>query len=293
MPPETLKPIIEAALLAAGRPLELDQLCELFITPGADEEIQDSERQAMRKPIRQVLKQLVADCENSERGIELVEIASGYRLQVKPVHALYVRNLWASRPSRYSRALLETLALIAYRQPITRSDIEKVRGVTVSTQIIKNLLEYGWIRIVGHRNTPGRPMLYGTTKTFLDHFGLKSLEELPSLIELQDLAKNDAGLLKESNEVELLSELFVGPHTADAAHEIAGEEAALTGIEEELVAAEQQAQHTPLPADIRMEEEDEAEDDEVSEEDIAETMKKLQEAERRLLESEDPENPHV
>jgi segregation and condensation protein B len=293
MPPETLKPIIEAALLAAGRPLELDQLCELFITPGADEEIQDSERQAMRKPIRQVLKQLVADCENSERGIELVEIASGYRLQVKPVHALYVRNLWASRPSRYSRALLETLALIAYRQPITRSDIEKVRGVTVSTQIIKNLLEYGWIRIVGHRNTPGRPMLYGTTKTFLDHFGLKSLEELPSLIELQDLAKNDAGLLKESNEVELLSELFVGPHAADAAHEIAGEEAALTDIEEELAAAEQQAQHTPLPADIRMEEEDEAEDDEVSEEDIAETMKKLQEAERRLLESEDPENPHV
>jgi segregation and condensation protein B len=281
MPPETLKPIIEAALLAAGRPLDLEQLCELFVTPGTTEDINADERQAMRKPIRQVLKQIASDCTADARGIELIEVASGYRLQVKPIHAPYVRHLWASRPSRYSRALLETLALIAYRQPITRSDIEKVRGVTVSTQIIKNLLEYGWVRIVGHRNSPGRPMLYGTTKAFLDHFGLHHLEQLPPLAELQDLAKTDAALLKESNEIDLLGELLEGTHAAQAAHEMAGDEATLNDIPAELEEAERQSHAI-------QEEDDDTEDDDISEEDIAATIQKLHEAERRLLEEAAP-----
>ncbi len=183
---QSVKMVVEAALLAAGRPLTFDQLCDLYVTSPPESEEAKIEREAMRPLIKAALKTLSADC--AERGIELVEVASGHRFQVKPKIAERVSHLWATRPSRYSRALLETLALIAYRQPITRSEIESVRGVSVSTQIIASMMEYGWIRVVGHRNTPGRPKLYGTTRAFLDQFGLKNLKDLPELPEVRELA---------------------------------------------------------------------------------------------------------
>ena len=170
-----LKPIIEAALLAAGQPLTIAQLSELF-----DEGLRPSHTE-----LAQVLEALADDC--AGRGVELVEVASGFRYQVRnQVHA-WVARLWTERQSRYSRALLETLALIAYRQPITRGEIEAVRGVAVSTQIIKTLEEREWIRVIGHRDVPGRPALYGTTRSFLDYFNLKSLDQLPTLAEIRDL----------------------------------------------------------------------------------------------------------
>jgi segregation and condensation protein B len=172
---DQLKRVIEAILLAAGRPLSLDQLLALF----ADEE--RPERAEMRSALA-----ALAD-EYAGRGIELAEVGSGYRVQIRQEMQPWVARLWEEKPARYSRALLETLALIAYRQPITRGDIEEVRGVTVSTSIMKTLLEREWIRVVGHREVPGRPAMYGTTKQFLDYFNLKNLEELPTLAELRDL----------------------------------------------------------------------------------------------------------
>lgn len=170
-----LKAIVEAALLAAGQPLSLAQIAELF----------DEHERPTHTELAQVMQTLMADC--AERGVELVEVASGFRYQVKAsVHA-HVARLWTERQSKYSRALMETLALIAYRQPITRGEIEAVRGVAVSTQIIKTLEEREWIRVIGHRDVPGRPALYGTTRAFLDYFNLKSLDELPTLAEIRDL----------------------------------------------------------------------------------------------------------
>jgi segregation and condensation protein B len=183
--PQTLKPAIEGALLAAGRPLLLDELCDLFVPSDLPPEDQQAGRNAVRRLVRKALDLLKSDC--GERGIELVEVASGYRFQVKQEVARQVSHLWATRPTRYSRALLETLALIAYRQPITRSEIEDVRGVSVSPQIVASLLEYGWVRVIGHRNTPGRPKLFGTTKSFLDQFGLRGLQDLPPLSEIKEL----------------------------------------------------------------------------------------------------------
>jgi segregation and condensation protein B len=175
MSPEQLKRILEAVLLAAGRPLGLDQLSALF---------QDNVRPS-RQDIATALASLQADC--AGRGVELREVASGYRYQVPAELAPWVSQLWEERPARYTRALLETLALIAYRQPVTRGEIEDVRGVAVSSSIIKTLHEREWIRIVGYRDVPGRPALYATTREFLDYFNLKSLEELPSLAEIRDL----------------------------------------------------------------------------------------------------------
>ena len=172
---DQLKRVVEAILLAAGRPLGLDQLLALF----ADEERPD------RGDLRSALEAL-AD-EYAGRGIQLAEVGSGYRIQIRQEMQPWVSRLWEEKPARYSRALLETLALIAYRQPITRGDIEDVRGVTVSTSIMKTLLEREWIRVVGHREVPGRPAMYGTTKQFLDYFNLKNLDELPTLAELRDL----------------------------------------------------------------------------------------------------------
>ncbi len=169
------KQILEAALLAAGRPLLVDQLLELF----------SEDQRPERKALRELLAEIGRDYEG--RGIELVEVGSGFRIQVRAEYAPWVSRLWAERPSRYSRALMETLALIAYRQPITRGEIEEVRGVAVSTNIIKSLTEREWVRIVGHRDVPGRPALYGTTRIFLDYFSLKNLNELPTLSEIRDL----------------------------------------------------------------------------------------------------------
>ncbi len=169
-----LKQIIEAALFAAGRPLTLDEILKLFEEP---------ERPDPRR-LRATLEALQRDYE--ARGVELVEVASGWRFQSRQAFSTWVQRLWEEKPTRYSRATLETLALIAYRQPVTRGEIEEVRGVSVSSNIIKTLLEREWIRVVGHRDVPGRPALYATTKKFLDYFNLKSLDELPSLSELKD-----------------------------------------------------------------------------------------------------------
>jgi segregation and condensation protein B len=172
---DLLKRILEAALLAAPQPLSVAQLTDLFgegEAPPADE-------------IRRTLHALREDCEG--RGVELVEVASGFRYQVRTEIHPHIARLWAERPARYSRALLETLALIAYRQPITRGEIESIRGVAVNTQIIRTLEEREWIRVVGHRDVPGKPALFGTTRAFLDYFNLKSLEQLPPLSALQEL----------------------------------------------------------------------------------------------------------
>jgi len=172
-----IKNIVEAGLLAAGGPLSVDQLQSLFGT--------DPDSIPEKKDIRDVLVQLAGDYEN--RGIELLEVASGFRVQVRKNLSEWVSRLWQDRPPRYSRALLETLAIIAYRQPVTRGEIEEVRGVAVSSNIIRTLLERSWIRVVGHRDVPGKPAIFGTTKEFLDYFGLKSLAELPTLAEISDL----------------------------------------------------------------------------------------------------------
>lgn len=169
--------IVEAALLAANQPLPLAQLHGLF----------PEEEPAPPGSIERALELLREACEG--RGVELVEVASGFRYQVRSdVHA-WVARLWTERKTRYTRATLETLALIAYRQPITRGEIEQVRGVAVSSNIIQALEEREWIRVVGHRDVPGKPALFGTTKTFLDYFGLKRLDELPPLSELKDIGE--------------------------------------------------------------------------------------------------------
>jgi segregation and condensation protein B len=165
--------VIEAALLAAGTPLPVAELTRLF---------EDGARPSAQQ-VRAALAALAA--EYSGRGIELKETASGYRIQVRRELAAEISRLWPERAARYSRALLETLALIAYRQPITRAEIEAVRGVAVNPNIIRTVIERNWVRVVGHRNVPGHPELLGTTREFLDYFGLQSLDELPPLAEVQ------------------------------------------------------------------------------------------------------------
>lgn len=187
-----LKSIVEALLLAADRALSVDEIRSVFDEadrPGRDE-------------LKQALADIAADCEH--RGVELKEVASGYRLQIRQELADWVNRLWEEKPPRYTRALLETLALIAYRQPATRGDIEEVRGVSVSTGIIRTLLDREWIRISGHRETPGRPELFVTTRRFLDHFNLKSLSDLPPLDEIKDLRE----ALPDENLNETVQELF-------------------------------------------------------------------------------------
>lgn len=169
-----IKYFIEAALLAAGRPLNIDQLQGLF----------DGRTAPEKAEIRQAIATLNEEYE--ERGIIVSEVASGFRMQVKGTMADRLHKLWEDRPPRYSRALFETLALIAYRQPITRGDIEEIRGVTVSSNIVRQLLERDWVRVVGHRDVPGRPAMFGTTKAFLDYFSLKKLDDLPPLADLSD-----------------------------------------------------------------------------------------------------------
>jgi segregation and condensation protein B len=169
-----LKIVIEAALMAAGRPLSVDKLQALFSHKDAP----------TRQDIRAAIMDLQADF--AERGIELVEVASGFRIQIRSSMTHQLEKLWEERPPRYSRALLETLSIIVYRQPVTRGEIEDIRGVAVSTNITRTLLERNWIRVVGHRDVPGKPAMFGTTKEFLDYFGLKKLDDLPPLSELKD-----------------------------------------------------------------------------------------------------------
>lgn len=177
-----VKQVVEGALLAAGEPLSIDRIQALY---------DETERPA-REAIQTALDALCEDYR--DRAIELVEVASGWRVQVRASVAPWVGRLWQEKPGRYSRALLETLALIAYRQPITRGEIEQIRGVAVSTPIIKTLTEREWVRVVGHREVPGRPALYATTRRFLDYFGLRSLNELPPLTEIRDASFFDQAL---------------------------------------------------------------------------------------------------
>jgi segregation and condensation protein B len=202
---EQLKPIIEAALLAASQPLTVAQLGELFV----------EEEQVDREAIARALEALAGDC--AGRGIELKEVASGFRYQVRQDVHPWVSRMWTEKPSRYSRALLETLALIAYRQPITRPEIEQIRGVVVSSNIIKTLEEREWIRVVGHRDVPGRPALFGTTRAFLDYFNLKSLDELPPLSEIRDMEDPQLRLDQEPLPPPVIKNLPVDPDEEDAA----------------------------------------------------------------------------
>ncbi|MGW8310650.1 MAG: SMC-Scp complex subunit ScpB [Thiogranum sp.] len=172
---QRIKYIVESVLLAAGKPLGLDQLLAVF---------GDGEKPE-RDDIREAVTALQQDY--AERGIELVEVASGYRIQVSQSMETWVSRLTEEKPARYSRALLETLALVAYRQPITRGEIEDIRGVSVSSSIMKTLQEREWVRVVGHRDVPGRPAMYSTTRQFLDYFNLNGLDDLPTLMELRDI----------------------------------------------------------------------------------------------------------
>lgn len=184
-----LRQILEGLLLAAGKPLSLAAMAEVFLEeerPGDDE-------------LRAALALIAEDC--AGRGFELKEVASGFRFQVRQELSPWVSRLWEEKPQRYTRALLETLALVAYRQPITRGDIEEIRGVSVSSTIIRTLLDREWIRVVGHRDVPGRPAMFATTRQFLDYFNLKSLQELPPLSEIRDLDKLNPELALEDDDL--------------------------------------------------------------------------------------------
>lgn len=213
MNPEIVKKVIEAALLASGKPLNIDRLMHLFA---------EGDFQPEKKDIRKALTEISDDCAN--RGIELKEIASGFRMQVREDMAPWVSRLWEEKPQRYTRALLETLALIAYRQPATRGEIENVRGVAVSSNIIKTLTEREWIKVVGHRDVPGKPAMYGTTKEFLDYFNLKSLDELPSLAELRDFETINAELDLQLPGLEIAPEDAVDAAPTDLVDEEVAEE---------------------------------------------------------------------
>jgi condensin subunit ScpB len=201
---EQLQRILEGAILAAGEPLNLDRMISLF----------EEEEAPSKDELRAALEALRLSCEG--RGFQLVEVASGFRFQVIEDLAEWVNRLWEEKPQKYSRAMLETLALIAYRQPITRGDIEEVRGVAVSSHIIKTLVERDWVKVVGHRDVPGRPALYATTRQFLDYFSLKSLEELPLLGELKDIDSLDGALNFENLPEEIQASIAVASQAAAA-----------------------------------------------------------------------------
>ena len=179
---DLIKRIVEGALMAAGKSLDLNQLERLF---------EEGERPP-KDQIKAALEEIETDCRG--RGFELKQTASGFRFQVQQELATWVNRLWEEKPKRYSRAMLETLSLIAYRQPLTRGDIELVRGVAVSSEIIRTLQEREWVRVVGYRDVPGKPALFATTKQFLDYFNLKSLDDLPALGEIKDLTELDPAL---------------------------------------------------------------------------------------------------
>ena len=187
-----VKNVVEAALLAAGRPLTLDELMSVF----------DERDGSSADEVKAAIAALAQEYET--RGLELLEVASGFRIQIRAAVAQPVARLWQERPAKYSRALLETLALIAYRQPITRGEIEQIRGVAVNPNIIKTLHERNWIRVVGHRDVPGKPELLGTTREFLDYFSLKKLDDLPTLAQLKELEDLRVQLTLPGAEAEVL-----------------------------------------------------------------------------------------
>ena len=224
-----VKMIIEGLLLAASRPLNLSEIAQVF----------DEDERPDKKELKKIIEVIEADC--SDRGFELQEVASGYRFQVKQELSSWVGKLWDERPPRYTRALLEILALIVYKQPITRGDIEEIRGVSVSPNIIRTLIDREWVRVVGHRDVPGRPAMFATTKTFLDYFNLKSLQNLPPLSEIQELDNSDSEL--NLNEELSQSRILDMPDVDDSEGDF------LTLSEDELLAEEEAINLSKKPLD--------------------------------------------
>ncbi|GMG87487.1 SMC-Scp complex subunit ScpB [Biformimicrobium ophioploci] len=247
---ELLRRIVEGALLASSGPLSEDRLLDL---------IEEGER-----PEKSVLREVLAEIEQScgDRGFELKQVASGWRFQVPADLAPWVNRLWEEKPQKYSRAVLETLAIIAYRQPITRGDIEEIRGVAVSSHIVKTLSERDWIKVVGHRDVPGKPALFATTRAFLDYFNLKSLDDLPTLSEIRDI--------DSLNQALDLGEGMAGVAAQETAEEVAEER------------AEETAEETAEEAQIATE--GEAAADEVSEDAALHDEAAAEETERMLAE---------
>ena len=245
-----VKMIIEGLLLAAGRPLPLESIAAVF----------NEEERPENEELLGVLARIDEEC--GDRGFELTKVASGYRFQVKQELAEWVGKLWEERPPRYTRALLETLALVAYRQPITRGDIEEIRGVAVSSNIIRTLLDREWIRVVGQRDVPGRPSMFATTKQFLDYFNLESLQQLPALSEIRDI---DGGAKDLGFEAELAAaRVLEMPENAedDASIELSDDEKAELLAEEEAIALSQKPLDEILHPNGRPELQDEENDEE-------------------------------
>ena len=217
-----VKMIVEGLLLTAGKPLTLDNIAQVF----SEEERPD------KNELKSVMQAIHSDC--NDRGFELKQVASGYRFQVKQELSEWVAKLWEEKPPRYTRALLETLALIAYRQPITRGDIEEIRGVGVSPNIIRTLLDREWVRVVGHRDVPGRPAMFATTRQFLDYFNLQSLQELPPLSEIKELSAQEP-------EMDLVDDLANVRILELPEDESAPGESAMTAAEEANLLAEEEA----------------------------------------------------
>jgi segregation and condensation protein B len=203
-----VKNVVEAALLAAGRPLTVEELMGVF----------DERDGSVADEVKGAIAALTEEYET--RGLELLEVASGYRIQIRAAVAAPVARLWQERPAKYSRALLETLALIAYRQPITRGEIEQIRGVAVNPNIIKTFHERNWIRVVGHRDVPGKPELLGTTREFLDYFSLKKLDDLPTLAQLKELEDLRVQLMLPGADAQVLTEAEAPEGPLDAAAEV-------------------------------------------------------------------------
>lgn len=243
---EQLKAIIEAALLAASQPLTVAQIGDLFV----------EEDEVDRAQIAMALEMLTDDSKG--RGVELKEVGSGFRYQVRQDVHPWVSRMWSEKPSRYSRALLETLALIAYRQPITRPEIEQIRGVVVSSNIVKTLEEREWVRVVGHRDVPGKPALYGTTRIFLDYFNLKSLDELPPLSEIRDMEDPQLRLDNEPFPPRVIKDLPIDPDAEEVEGEASEEHAHDEGTEvsqTQEAHAQEEAAHEELADKIQAHEE--------------------------------------
>ena len=233
--------------MASEQPLTVDQMMQLF-----------EKNVPERSEVRAVLKEIGADC--AERGYELKQVASGYRFQVKSEYGEWVSRLWKEKSPRYSRALLETLALVAYKQPITRGDIEEIRGVAVSTNIMRTLIEREWVRVVGHRDVPGHPALYATTRNFLDYFNLRSLDELPSLPEIRELT---VGAEKLDMEEELIEVRTLDIDAAEQ-EEVAGlDDADLDVVSEQVNNIQENIRSLFAPEEEEQEPESGAEDQEV------------------------------
>lgn len=288
-----VKMIVEGLLLAAGRPLTLDNIIQVF----------SKDEQPDRKELIAVMESIAEECDG--RGFELKEVASGYRFQVKQELSEWVAKLWEERPPRYTRALLETLALVAYRQPITRGDIEEIRGVGVSSNIIRTLLDREWIRVVGHRDVPGRPAMFATTKQFLDYFNLKSLQDLPPLSEIRDLAEDEPEFDLEDDLAgqrilelpeELVDENSIELSESDKAELIAEEEAVALAAKplDEILELPPELQYPVVEEEDEEDLEPEAEETEFAEEfglkELDEALDSIEAVEITFTESESDED---